>query len=119
ILIRTRRIDLAPMVADLNDAAAGLPHPALEAAARDHAAFLAELSETRQLLARQVLLAAREPAAGKHAGAEAGVRIGRRLAEAASVLSGAQITVAAYTPAGAADLLTDAIAGHTPTGVAP
>ncbi|OLE20094.1 MAG: hypothetical protein AUG49_26120 [Catenulispora sp. 13_1_20CM_3_70_7] len=88
-------------------------------AARDHAAFLAELSETRQLLARQVLLAAREPAAGKHAGAEAGVRIGRRLAEAASVLSGAQITVAAYTPAGAADLLTDAIAGHTPTGVAP
>ncbi|MFL6109895.1 MAG: PrgI family protein [Catenulispora sp.] len=115
ILIRTRRIDLGPLVADLQDAAGALPHPALEDAAREHAAFLAELSRSRQLLNRQVLLAAREPAAGKHGG-ESAVRIGRRLSEAAAVLSGAQITVAAYTPDGAADLLADAIAGHTRTG---
>ncbi|GAA1966451.1 PrgI family protein [Catenulispora subtropica] len=109
ILIRTRRVDLAPMVAALEADAAGLAHPALEAAARDHAAFLAEISDGRRLLSRQVLLTVRELAAGKH-GADAGPRITRRLAEAASALSGAGVVVAAYTPTGAADLLSEACA---------
>jgi hypothetical protein len=115
ILVRTRRVDLAPMVEHLHAAAGGLAHPALEAAAREHAEFLAHLSTSRQLLGRQVLLTAREPAVGKSAGAETGIRITRRLAEAAAALSGAAITVAAYTPDGTADLLADAVAGHPAT----
>ncbi|NUP46247.1 MAG: PrgI family protein [Catenulispora sp.] len=110
ILIRTRRVDLAPMVAAIEADAAGLAHPALEAAARDHAAFLADISDGRRLLSRQVLLTVREPDAGRH-GADAGLRITRRLSEAASALSGAGVTVAAYTPAGVADLLSEACAG--------
>ncbi|MEY9861413.1 hypothetical protein ABH935_007054 [Catenulispora sp. GAS73] len=110
ILIRTRRVDLAPMVQALEADAGGLAHPALEAAARDHAAFLADISASRRLLSRQVLLTVREPDAGKH-GADVGPRITRRLAEAASALSGAGVIVAAYTPTGAADLLSEACAG--------
>jgi hypothetical protein len=63
ILIRAHRIDLSGMVAALHEAAIGLPHPALEHAALDHAAFLADLAGQRDLLARQVLLVVREPAA--------------------------------------------------------
>ena len=69
ILVRTRRIDLQPLVDDLEHTAGGLAHPALEAAAREHAAFLADLSSRQQLLGRQVLLTVREPATGR-AGAQ-------------------------------------------------
>lgn len=118
ILVRTRRVDLQPMVADLERAAGGLAHPALEAAAREHAAFLADLSRRQQLLGRQVLLTVREPATGRAAQhsttGEAGTRIGRRLSEAAAALAGAPITVAAYTAAGTAELVTDAWSGRHP-----
>jgi hypothetical protein len=112
ILIRTRRIDLSTLVADLEHAAGGLEHPALEAAARDHAAFLAEISSRQQLLGRQVLLIAREPAAG--GASEAAARIARRHAEAAAFLGGAQVHVAAFTPAGATALLADAVTDPHP-----
>jgi hypothetical protein len=114
ILVRTRRVDLTTLVADLEHEAGALPHPALEAAARDHAAFLADLSAHQQLLGRQVLLVAREPAAG---GADqAALRISRRHAEAGAALAGAQVTVAPYTPAGAHALLADALAPQSPGG---
>ncbi|MFI7122688.1 PrgI family protein [Amycolatopsis sp. NPDC049868] len=61
ILIRAERLDLAPQIAELRDRAGGLPHPALEAAARDHADYLAELTAHADLLRRQVLLVLREP----------------------------------------------------------
>ncbi|MFC3454341.1 PrgI family protein [Amycolatopsis speibonae] len=61
ILIRAERLDLAPQIAELRDRAGGLPHPALEAAARDHADYLAELTAQADLLRRQVLLVLREP----------------------------------------------------------
>jgi PrgI family protein len=57
VLIRAERVDLAPSIAALEEAAPGLPHPALEDAAREHAAFLADLATRRDLLRRQVLLA--------------------------------------------------------------
>jgi hypothetical protein len=60
-LVRAERLDLAPQIAELRARAGGLPHPALEAAARDHADFLAELTAQSDLLRRQVLLALREP----------------------------------------------------------
>ncbi len=61
ILVRAERLDLAPQIAQLRDRAGGLPHPALEAAALDHADYLAELSAEADLLRRQVLLVLREP----------------------------------------------------------
>ncbi|MBB5856441.1 PrgI family protein [Amycolatopsis umgeniensis] len=61
ILIRAERLDLAPQIAELRVHAGGLPHPALEAAARDHADYLAELTAQADLLRRQVLLVLREP----------------------------------------------------------
>ncbi len=61
ILIRAERLDLAPQIAELRAHAGGLPHPALEAAARDHADYLAELTAHADLLRRQVLLVLREP----------------------------------------------------------
>ncbi|MGW4826267.1 PrgI family protein [Amycolatopsis japonica] len=60
-LVRAERLDLAPQVAELRAHAGGLPHPALEAAARDHAEYLAELTAQADLLRRQVLLVLREP----------------------------------------------------------
>lgn len=62
ILVEAAPIDLAPPITALRDQAAGLPHPALEDAALDHAHFLAELAATRDLLARRVLIVIREPA---------------------------------------------------------
>ncbi|MDX3192949.1 PrgI family protein [Streptomyces sp. MN03-5084-2B] len=61
ILVRAERLDLAPQIAQLRDRAPGLPHPALEATARDHADYLAELTAHADLLRRQVLLVLREP----------------------------------------------------------
>jgi hypothetical protein len=112
ILVRTHRVDLSGLVADLEQAAGGLAHPALEAAARDHAAFLTQLSGRQQLLGRQVLLVAREPAAGT--AEEAGSRIAHRQQEAAAALAGAQVTVAPYTIEGVLALLADAAAQNDP-----
>jgi hypothetical protein len=61
ILVRAERLDLTPQIAELRHRAGGLPHPALEAAARDHADYLADLSAQTDLLRRQVLLVLREP----------------------------------------------------------
>lgn len=62
ILVQAAPIDLAPPIAGLRGQAAGLPHPALEDAALDHARFLSELAATRDLLARHVFIVIREPA---------------------------------------------------------
>jgi hypothetical protein len=61
ILIRAQRLDLTDQIAELRERAGGLPHPALEAAAREHADYLAELVAHADLLRRQVLLVLREP----------------------------------------------------------
>lgn len=96
ILIRAGRADLSGAVAALEDIAPALPDPALEDAARDHAAFLAELAASRELLTRQVLLVTREPrptgpvAARSGAG---GARVAQRAAEAARLLAAADLTV--------------------------
>jgi hypothetical protein len=64
IVIRAGRADLRDAVEALEEAAAGLPHPALESAAREHARFLAGLAARRDVLRRQVLVVLREQAAG-------------------------------------------------------
>lgn len=65
ILLRATPIDLDPVIAQLDYDAGGLPHPALETAARDHADFLAWLAARRDVLARELLVVFREP--GQHA----------------------------------------------------
>ncbi len=114
ILIRAQRLDLSVQIAELRERAGGLPHPALEAAAREHADFLAHLAQQSDLLRRQVLLILREPltstptswtgrlpgglarrvddhAAGLRRAAE--TRLARRLGEAAALLSAAGIVI--------------------------
>lgn len=61
VLVRTERLDLSGHIADLRERAGGLPHPALEHAALEHADYLAHLHEHTDLLHRQVLLILREP----------------------------------------------------------
>jgi hypothetical protein len=61
ILVRTERLDLSGQINELLTRAGGLPHPALEAAAVEHANYLAQLGEQTDLLRRQVLLVLREP----------------------------------------------------------
>jgi hypothetical protein len=63
ILVRTERLDLSRQIAELRSRAGGLPHPALEHAAREHADYLAQLGEQTDLLRRQILLVLREPIA--------------------------------------------------------
>ncbi|MFJ5989314.1 PrgI family protein [Lentzea sp. NPDC092896] len=63
VLVRTDRLDLSAQIAELRDRAGGLPHPALEAAALEHADYLAQLGTQTELLRRQVLLVVREPIA--------------------------------------------------------
>jgi hypothetical protein len=61
ILVRAERMNLTPLADRIFDAAPGLPDPQLEAAAREHAGFLAELAARSELLWRQVLLVVRDP----------------------------------------------------------
>ncbi len=117
-LVRAERLDLAPQINELRDHAGGLPHPALEAAAHDHADYLAQLTEHADLLRRQVLLVLREPtrpAVGGSVGSALGrlrrdptpravepaarqaaeQRLVRRLTEAVELLTAAGIAVTA------------------------
>lgn len=61
VLVRTERLDLSAQITDLRDRAGGLPHPALETAAVEHADYLVQLGQQSDLLRRQVLLVLREP----------------------------------------------------------
>ena len=83
ILVHTEPQDLGPAITTLTDAAPALPHPALEAAAKDHARFLAGLTG-QGLLARQVLVVLRQTGNGPDAG-----RLARRAAEAQAAIAAA------------------------------
>lgn len=123
IVVRAERLDLTKQIHDLREAAGGLPHPALEQAAREHADYLAQLRATTQLLRRQVLLVLREPLPnivagsasplaalrGRHRAAPpnqpdtgarraAETRLTRRLTEAAELLAPAGIIVTTLDP---------------------
>src|ERR1700722_19207998 len=95
VLVRAGRADLAPAVAALRDAAPGLPHPALEQAALEHASFLEGLAAERDVLTRQALLIVREPGhgTGRPGGGTAAGRAPQRAGEAARLLAGADLQV--------------------------
>jgi hypothetical protein len=111
VVIRAERVDLGPAIERLEQAAPGLPHPALEEAALEHAAFLADVAACCDLLFRQVLVVLREtaPGAGRDTAAA------RALAAAgvtARVLDGAE---AAALIAAACDPYNPAPAGNPDT----
>jgi hypothetical protein len=113
IVVRAGRADLSAVIAGLQDSAAGLPHPALEAAALDHAAWLAGLAGDAVLLTRQAILAVREPRrsgppAGRAGGAGTGARALQRAGEAARLLAGAGLAVAVLDGGQATALLSAA-----------
>lgn len=105
IVVRSTPVDLSDAVHELSEAAGGLPHPALEVAAREHAEFLAGLATSRELLARQVLLILREPATTDGAAG----RVTRAAADATAALAGCGLTVAPLDAAGAAAVLAAAV----------
>jgi hypothetical protein len=137
LLVRAERLDLGAQITELHTAAPGLPHPALEAAAHEHAEHLAHLADSSVLLRRQVLLILREPLraarpadglnsrsplavwagkrqerhaapAGDAAVRGAEARLARRLGEAAELLGPAGITVTPLDARHAAAVLTAA-----------
>jgi len=88
LVVRTERVDVDTLASELDQAAGGLPHPALERCTRDHAAFLGELARRRDVLRRTWLVVFRDPAA-----VGASVRLGRRAEEAAALLAKAAVTL--------------------------
>ncbi|MGW6054461.1 PrgI family protein [Streptomyces sp. NPDC055189] len=135
ILIRAERLDLSAQVGELHQYAAALPHPALAAAAREHADYVQQLGREANLLRRQVLLILREPwGQGRTAAADlegispfsgrarakdsapapagdlavrraAGARLMRRLDEAAELLTPLGLSVVALDGAQATAVL--------------
>jgi hypothetical protein len=88
LLIRAEPIDLGPIIAELDHVAPALAHPGLEAAAREHARFLAELATTRDLLRREVLVVIRDVG-----GEGAPDRLRRLGEEATAALAAAGVTL--------------------------
>lgn len=93
IIVRAERVDLSDTINGLYDQARTLPHPALTAAAHEHAAFLTDLSARHDLLRRQVLLVIREPVVGSNGRDAATARALRRLDESARLLGACGLTV--------------------------
>ena len=121
VVIRAERVDLDPAIEQLEQAAPSLPHPALEEAALEHAAFLAEVAASRDLLFRQVLVILREPPSGA-VGDTAAARVLRRGQAAARVLGAAGIAArvldgaeAAAVIGAACDPFNPALAGNPDT----
>lgn len=112
VLVRADRIDLEPLVAQLEDRAADLADPALEAAALAHAEFLADLAAGRDLLRRQILLVIREPlppgVAGRGGRQAARARAEQRAVATAAALATVGIRVAVLDAAAAAAVLATA-----------
>jgi PrgI family protein len=104
ILVRAEPIDLAPTIDALRQAAPGLAHPALEAAAKGHADFLADLATQRDLLRREVLLVLHQSA-----GDDAASRLQRRAGEAAAALGAAGVTLVVLDGHAAARCLSGAL----------
>jgi hypothetical protein len=89
IVVRVERADLDAHLRQLDQDAEGLPHPALEAAAREHARFLQELAGRRDVLRRQTLLVLRDP----NPPPKAAPILQRRADELAGLLSTCGITL--------------------------
>jgi rhodanese-related sulfurtransferase len=104
IVVSAARHDLAPLAEAVLDAADRLPHPALRAAAADHAAFLLDLDTTREPLHRQVLTV---------------VPAGHAVQTATRGLTALGITTTALDGPGVAAALAAAVDPYTPPAPGP
>jgi hypothetical protein len=104
IVLRAEPVDLTGALDQLLEAAPGLPHPRLEAAAREHARFLCDLAEERTLLRREVLLVLCQPA--RSGGPE---RLRRCAADASAALAAAGVSLTVLDGPDAAALLARAL----------
>ena len=84
ILVQARRVDLTGVADRILTHAPNLPHPALEDAARSHAAFLDALAAERELLHRQVTIAVRSQRGPGHSA--------HRARETVRALAGCEVT---------------------------
>ncbi|WP_428962224.1 PrgI family protein [Micromonospora fluostatini] len=89
VVVCAQPVDLASHARTVADAARTQPHPALEAACADHAAFLADLAARRDPLRRQVLVVCRT------APGEQGHAARRRADDTVRALSGLGVTARA------------------------
>jgi len=126
ILVRADRVDPSPLVWEVEDRAAELPDPGLEAAALGHAGFLRQLAAERDLLRRQVLVVLREPvpagARGRAGRAAARARVVQRAEQTAAALAGVGVRVSVLDGPAAAAVLTvaaDPARPAPPPGLAP
>ncbi|MGC4804996.1 PrgI family protein [Micromonospora sp. DT233] len=110
VVVSAQPVDLASHARTVADAARTQPHPALEAACADHAAFLADLAEHRDPLRRQVLVITRA------APGEQGSHTARRQADdTVRALSGLGVTARTLDgPAATAALVAAADPYRTP-----
>lgn len=118
LVVRSEPVDLSAKIAELRDAAGGLPHPALEIAAFAHADFLDGLAATRDLLARQVLLVFRDPTNDPDVTA----RLRRRAEDATAALAAAGVAVDVLDASAAISCVQTALDPWSPTravGLAP
>ena len=133
VLLGAEPVDLRPHIAELHQAAPGLPHPLLEAACRDHANYLQAFAASRPLLRREMLLVLRAPVPipaktgrGRNQAAnaepaqpffpppDAGGSLSRAAADAAAALSGAGVTLMVLDGPSAAARLARALNPHSP-----
>jgi PrgI family protein len=114
VLVRMERADLDAHLRQLDQDAGGLPHPALEAAAREHTRYLAELAGRRDVLRRQTLLVLREDAPP----AKAALMLQRRADELAGLLGACGITLTLLDGAHAAAVLARACDPEAPAAPA-
>jgi hypothetical protein len=110
VVVRADRVDLGAAVAALRAAAPGLPHPALERAAGEHADFLADLAARRDVLSRERLVVLREPGSTSDAAAV----LARRAEQAAVLLAAAGVTLTALDQEAAAQVPARAADPHGP-----
>lgn len=105
-LVRSNRADLRGLIEGIEERAGGLPHPALESAAREHAGFLRSLGARRDVLSRQVLLCFREAGGASAEGAASA--LAHRVEEAAALLRGLGVRLVRLEEAEASAVLSRA-----------
>jgi hypothetical protein len=118
LVVRSQPVDLTGKIAELRDAAGGLPHPALETAALAHAEFLDRLAATRDLLTRQVILVLRDPTGGP----DVATRLRRRAEDATGALAAAGVAIAVLDTTAAISCVQSALdpwAPPRPAALAP
>jgi len=115
LVVATRPADPAPLAQRVAEAAVGLPHPALEMAARAHADHLRALAAERGLLTRQVVVVLHDP--GPPCASAAGLL--RRAEQAAALLAPAGVAVQVLDRLAAAAAVAAALRTYEPATDAP